>query len=205
MTPARIWVAPFMLADTEVYLSASVGIGGGFLVGGVLLEGATGYAGEIGHLQVDADGPACTCGGSGCWELKVGENRLLTLAGRLPGGGPEAVAEVIASARDGEARAKAAVEEVAEWAGVGLRAIINIFNPEVIVLGGSLAQLWESAADRMERALVRTALLAPRDDVVVRPAKLGQDSSLVGAAELAFDGVLEDPQAVNELVAADGR
>lgn len=191
--------------EHAAYLSASVGIGGGFLVGGVLLEGSTGYAGEIGHLQVDANGPACTCGGNGCWELKVGENRLLTLAGRLPGGGPEAVAEVIASARDGETRAKAAVEEVAEWAGVGLRAIINIFNPEVIVLGGSLAQLWESAADRMERALVRTALLAPRDDVVVRPAKLGQDSSLVGAAELAFDGVLEDPQAVDELVAADAR
>jgi predicted NBD/HSP70 family sugar kinase len=177
-----------------IYLSASVGIGGGFLVGGALLEGATGYAGEIGHLQVDASGPECTCGGIGCWELKVGENRLLALAGRPTGGGPQAVAEVIAAAQAGERRAHAAIQEVAEWAGVGLRSLINVFNPEVIVLGGTLAQLWDSAAAQVEEVLARRALLAPLTDVAVLPAKLGQDSSLFGAAELAFEAVLEDPQ-----------
>jgi predicted NBD/HSP70 family sugar kinase len=163
-------------------------------VGGALLEGATGYAGEIGHLQVDASGPECTCGGIGCWELKVGENRLLALAGRPTGGGPQAVAEVIAAAQAGERRAHAAIQEVAEWAGVGLRSLINVFNPEVIVLGGTLAQLWDSAAAQVEEVLARRALLAPLTDVAVLPAKLGQDSSLFGAAELAFEAVLEDPQ-----------
>lgn len=178
-----------------VYLSASVGIGGGFLVGGTLLQGATGYAGEIGHLQVDAAGPECRCGAIGCWEMKVGENRLLTLAGRLPGGGPEAVAEVIASAEGGDARARAAIAEIAEWTGVGLRSLINVFNPEAIVLGGTMAQLWPSARQRVEEVLSRRALLAPLAEVVVLPAKLGQDSSLLGAAELAFEAVLADPQA----------
>jgi predicted NBD/HSP70 family sugar kinase len=179
-----------------IYLSASVGIGGGFLVNGVLLEGASGYAGEIGHLQVDASGPECRCGAIGCWELKVGENRLLTLAGREPGGGPDAVAEVIRAADAGERAATEAIDEVAEWTGVGLRSLINVFNPEVIVLGGTLAQLWGCAAERVEAVLGRRALLAPRTGVAVLPAKLGQDSSLLGAAELAFESVLADPQCV---------
>ncbi|MEP9385349.1 ROK family transcriptional regulator [Nocardioides sp. KR10-350] len=178
------------------YLSASVGIGGGFIVGGHLLQGAGGYAGEVGHLQVDTEGEECRCGAVGCWEMKVGENRLLTLAGRLPGGGPEAVAEVIASAGAGERRAADAVDEIAQWLGVGLRAVINVFNPEVIVLGGSLAQLWPSVSDRVERAVRRSTLLSPSADVEVRGAELGQDSSLIGAAELAFAPVLEDPQAL---------
>ena len=84
----------------------------------------------------------------GCWETEVGENHLLEAAGRLPGGGPQAVAEVIAAAAAGDARAAAAIDEVAEWTGVGLRAIVNIFNPEAIVLGGVLAQVWMARHDR---------------------------------------------------------
>src|SRR3954451_3600392 len=68
------------------YLNASVGIGGGFLLDGRPLSGARGYAGEVGHMQVDSEGPVCRCGAVGCWETKVGENVLLRLAGRLPGG-----------------------------------------------------------------------------------------------------------------------
>lgn len=178
------------------YLSGSVGIGGGFLVGGSSLGGASGYAGEVGHLQVDSAGPQCRCGATGCWEMKVGENRLLELAGRLPGGGPEAVAEVIASAGEGEPRAAEAVAEVAEWCGVGIRAVINLFNPEVIVLGGSLARVWEAAQDQINEAVERSTLVSPRADVTIRAAALGQDSSLLGAAELAFASTLDHPQAV---------
>ncbi|MGA8208645.1 MAG: ROK family transcriptional regulator, partial [Nocardioidaceae bacterium] len=88
-------------ASNVGYVTGSVGIGGGFLVGGVPLRGADGYAGEVGHLLVDSAGPRCRCGAVGCWETKVGENHLLTGAGRLPGGGPTAVAEVIAAADAG--------------------------------------------------------------------------------------------------------
>lgn len=181
------------------YLSGSVGIGGGFLVAGRLLAGAHGYAGEVGHLQVDSTGPDCRCGATGCWETLAGENRLLTLAGRPPGGGPAAVAEVTAAASAGEPAAAEAVASVAAWCGRGLRAIINVFNPEVIVLGGSLAQVWRAAAEVIDETVRHAALLSPREDVLIRPAALGQDSSLVGAAELAFEAVLEDPQGVGEL------
>lgn len=181
------------------YLAGSVGIGGGFLVDGVPLGGSSGYAGEVGHLQVDSSGPQCRCGATGCWEMKVGENRLLQLAGRLPGGGPDAVAEVIAAARDGESRAAESLAEVAGWIGAGLRAVINLFNPDVIVLGGSLAQVWDVEADVVNAAVERSALLAPRAEVTIAAALLGRDSPLLGAAELAFGPVLDHPQAVAQV------
>ena len=178
------------------FLNGSVGIGGGFLVEGVPLRGAHGYAGEVGHLQVDTGGPPCRCGAVGCWESRAGENRLLQLAGRLAGGGPEAVAEVMTAARNGEVRAAEAFAEVAGWVGVGLRAVINVFNPDVIVLGGTLAQIWDVAADAVDAAVQQGPPLPPRDEVVITSARLGLDSPLVGAAELAFAPLLDDPQAV---------
>jgi predicted NBD/HSP70 family sugar kinase len=178
------------------YLSGSVGIGGGFIVGGRPLTGSSGYAGEIGHLLVDSTGPTCRCGNTGCWEMKIGENQILQRAGRLPGGGPQAVAEVIEAARGGDARSLAAVEEVADWSGVGMRAVINLFNPEMIVLGGCLAQIWDAAQDKVDEALGRTTLISPRSDVTIRSGMFGMDSPLIGAAELAFAPLLQDPQSV---------
>ncbi|MBB6628824.1 ROK family protein [Nocardioides sp. KIGAM211] len=178
------------------YISGSVGIGGGFLVGGQLLRGVEGYAGEIGHLAVDSGGTTCRCGSVGCWETKVGENQLLTHAGRLPGGGPQAVAEVVDAAAAGEERAIASVEDVASWTGVGLRAVVNVFNPEVIVLGGMLGRVLASRPDLVAERLNSATLISPGGRVDLRVAALGEDSSLVGAAELAFSPLLADPLAV---------
>ncbi|MFC7497335.1 MULTISPECIES: ROK family protein [unclassified Nocardioides] len=183
-----------------VYLSASVGIGGGFLVGGQPLTGASGYAGEVGHMQVDSQGPTCRCGAVGCWEMKVGENVLLQAAGRLAGGGPAAVAEVIAAARAGEVRAQEAVDDVAAWCGVGIRAIVNLLNPQVVVLGGSLSQVWRAAETRVLDSVEGGSMMAPRAETAIRSAMLGDDASLVGAAELAFEPVLDRPQAVPQAV-----
>jgi predicted NBD/HSP70 family sugar kinase len=182
------------------YVSGSVGIGGGFLVGGVPLHGARGYAGEVGHLLVDGSSTLqCRCGNVGCWETKVGENQLLVRAGRLPGGGPEGVAEVIAAAAAGEKRAVDALDEVGLWIGAGLRAVINIFNPEVIVLGGSMAALWEARQDVVDKTLDRWTLMSPRSDVIIRASAFGLDSPWRGAAEMVFAPVLADPASVLEL------
>lgn len=181
--------------DDVAYVTGGVGIGGGFLVAGQPLRGSGGYAGEIGHLLVENRGRLCRCGATGCWETRVGENHLLEAAGRLPGGGPQAVAEVITAASAGDRRAAAAVEEVAEWAGVGLRAMIIIFNPRAIVLGGVLRQVWRAREDVITRAISTTTLKALLEQVQVMPAGLGDDSPLLGAAELAFEPLLADPMA----------
>jgi predicted NBD/HSP70 family sugar kinase len=160
----------------------------------------------VGHLLVDdSSTQQCRCGNVGCWETKVGENQLLVRAGRLSGGGPEGVAEVIAAGDAGERRACDALDEVAHWIGVGLRAIINVFNPEVIVLGGSMAALWESRQDVVERTLDRWTLMSPRSDVSIRASAFGIDSPWRGAAELAFAAVLADPASVLGLSLASAR
>ena len=179
--------------DNIAYLAGSVGVGGGFIVGGQPLTGAGGYAGEVGHLSLEPDGPACRCGSSGCFETKISENRLLTLAGRLPGGGPEAVQEVIGAAGTGEERASEALDDIGGWLALGLRAVINIFNPEMVVLGDSLALIWRARASDISARLGELPLISPVDHLEIVASEFGLDAPLVGAAELAFTGLLADP------------
>lgn len=175
------------------FLSGSVGIGGGFYVGGAPLRGTSGFAGEVGHVMVDSNGEDCRCGAVGCLETKVGEAQLLRAAGRLPGGGPPAVAEVIQAADAGDARAQGAVDEVARWLGVGLRPVFAFFNPEMVVLGGLLSQVWVARRDIVLEGLHPATLTSARDHLDIRASLLGEDASLLGAAELAFAPLLADP------------
>ena len=183
--------------DNIAYLAGSVGVGGGFIVGGQPLTGASGYAGEIGHLSLEPDGPECRCGNTGCFETKISENRLLTLAGRLPGGGPEAVQEVIGAAAAGEQRASEALDDIAHWVALGLRSVINIFNPEMVVLGDSLAMIWHARGSEIHARLGELPLISPIDQLEVVASRFGHDAPLVGAAELAFTGLLADPAGVS--------
>jgi predicted NBD/HSP70 family sugar kinase len=180
--------------DEAAYLRGGVGIGGGFIVGGRALRGWGGYAGEIGHLPVDPErGLLCRCGARGCWETKVGENHLLEAAGRRAGGGRAAVEAVIRDAASGDARAAAAVSDCARWTGVGLGAVVNLLNPARIVVGGSLAAVWDAARSEVVDAMASVALVAAGDQPQVVAPVLGGDSSLIGAAELAFADLLADP------------
>jgi predicted NBD/HSP70 family sugar kinase len=180
-------------ATDVAFLSGSVGIGGGFYVGGVPLRGASGFAGEVGHVMVDSSGEECRCGATGCLETKVGENQLLTAAGRLPGGGPPAVTEVIKAADAGDPRAVEAVDHAAHWLGVGLRPVFALFNPEVVVLGGLLSQVWRARHEIVLAGLDPASLISARDVLDIRPSALGDDASLLGAAELAFAPLLVQP------------
>lgn len=182
--------------DDVAYLTGSVGIGGGFVVGGVPLRGSSGYAGEIGHVVIDPGGEKCRCGGVGCWEMKIGEDRLLREAGRLSGGGAPAVAEVVEAAQAGDPAAAEAVAEVARWVGLGLRGVVNTFDPDVVVLAGTLAQLWQAAEAGVRAALEDATPVGHPDRLLVRPAALGADSALLGAAELCFAELLADPGAL---------
>jgi predicted NBD/HSP70 family sugar kinase len=180
-------------ANDVAFLSGSVGIGGGFYVGGIPLRGAIGFAGEVGHVMVDSNGEECRCGAIGCLETKVGENQLLTAAGRLPGGGPPAVAEVIKAADGGDRRARDAVDHAAHWLGVGLRPVFALFNPQVVVLGGLLSQVWTARREIVLKGLDPESLISARDVLDIRPSALGNDASLIGAAELAFAPLLVQP------------
>lgn len=182
--------------DHLVYISGEVGVGGGIIVDGRPVAGTVGYAGEIGHLPVDADGPVCGCGGRGCWETLVGERALLRSAGRSPDAGLAEVVDVLAAAQAGEAAAVQALEELATWLGIGLAALVNVFNPQRVVLGGLHARLPASVLATAQEVLRSRSLVGARSSVDVVPAALGVDSSLVGAGEEALRNLLHDPALV---------
>jgi predicted NBD/HSP70 family sugar kinase len=181
--------------DDLVMVWGSVGVGGGLVVDGEPLTGSAGYSGEIGHIPVNPDGLPCRCGSTGCLETEVGSTALLRRAGRSPEGGHDAVAEVLAAAEAGEPRALAAFAETGRWLGIGLAGVINILNPELVLLGGELTASYPFVRPSLEAELDRRVLRAARGMLRVVPASLGVDAPLRGAAELAFEPLLIDPAA----------
>ena len=180
--------------DDAIFLSGEVGVGGGIIADGEPLTGVAGYGGEVGHLPVNPlAGITCRCGSVGCWETEVGEGALLVRAGRQPDGGSRAVEAILADAAAGDPTALRAIEEVGQWLGIGIAGLVNIFNPERVVLGGRFALLHQFFAATVEDGLARRALAAPRSLVEIVPALLGVDAPLLGAAELAFAPILGDP------------
>lgn len=181
--------------DDVLYLSGEVGVGGGLIVDGRPLTGAAGYGGEVGHVPFDPDGAACRCGSTGCWETLIGEGALLRLAGYPETGGRAAVDAVLADAAAGMPRARAALDHVGRWLGIGLAGLVNVLDPRLVILGGLFGRIHPYVEATVERELDRRALAAPRSLVRVVPARLGIDAPLVGAAELALEPLLADPTA----------
>lgn len=176
-----------------LYLSGEVGVGGGIISAGRPLVGSIGYAGEVGHMTLDADGERCGCGNTGCWELRIGERALLREAGRAEDGGQVAVTEVLRSAEAGERAALRALDEIGRWTGIGLASLVNVFDPQRIVLGGLHAELHPFLVESATRELQARSVVAARTGVVIVPAAFGIDSSLVGAGEAALQALLADP------------
>ena len=179
--------------DDLIYVSGEVGVGGGAIVGGRPLDGLAGYGGEIGHLPVNPGGSPCRCGSIGCWETEVGEGALLALAGLSPDAGRSGIDLVLREAQAGNQVAVAALEHVGRWLAVGLAALVNILNPQLIVLGSMHGRIYPAIRHTVEAGLSARALPAPRALVRIVPATLGADAPLIGAAELALEPILVDP------------
>lgn len=175
-----------------VYISGEVGVGGGIVVDGVPLSGAAGFAGELGHIPMQVDGLPCNCGSVGCWETLVGEAALLRRAGMLPEGGRAALDALLDAAAAGEEKALDALAVQGTWLGFGLAGIVNVFDPELVVLGGSLARMHPFVAAPLDTELDRRVFHLVRPQVAVVPSALGLDAPLLGAAEWAWETVVAD-------------
>ncbi len=175
-----------------VYLHGDAGIGGGIIAGGRPVTGHGGHGGEVGHMVVNPQGKPCGCGSRGCWETEIGEHALIHAAGRT-GTGQDVVAAVIDAASRGDAVAQLALRQVGSWLGFGVANLVNLFNPELVVFGGTLRDVYLSAAAQVRDKLAKMALPAQREHVRLRTPALGDDATLLGAAELAFERLLADP------------
>jgi predicted NBD/HSP70 family sugar kinase len=182
-------------AHDVLYISGEVGVGGGLVIGGRPLMGKTGYGGEVGHMTVNPHGSLCRCGSVGCWETEVGEETLLRLAGAPADGGREAVAAVLLDAAAGSLKSRAALDHVGRWLGIGLASLVNVFDPELIVLGGLFGRILPHVNEPVADELDRRVLSASRSPVRVTAARLQADAPLLGAAESALEPLLADPAA----------
>ncbi|TDB99047.1 ROK family transcriptional regulator [Actinomadura sp. 7K534] len=182
--------------DNLIYLHGDVGVGGGIIAHGRLLGGDEGFGGEIGHMIINPGGRLCACGSKGCLEAEVGERTLLAHAGREESPdqpGRDAVRAVVAAADAGDIVAREALQRVGSWLGLGVANLVNVFNPGMVVFGGTLRDIYLGAAAQIRSVMATGALAAPRERVKLRTAALGDDTTLVGAAEFAFAEVLADP------------
>ncbi len=183
-------------SDHMIFVSGEVGVGGGLVADGRPVVGHLGFAGEIGHLPVNPDGRRCRCGSIGCWETEVGESALLERAGLDPDGGRAAVEELLDGALAGDLRAAEALASEARWLAIGIAGLVNVFDPDTVVLGGLFAQLLPAIRTQLDVELADRRYLAAGRDVAVVAAALGPQAVTVGAAELAFGPLLDDPAGV---------
>jgi predicted NBD/HSP70 family sugar kinase len=171
-----------------VYVSGEIGVGAGLVVGGSLFRGVGGFAGELGHVVVERDGPSCGCGGRGCLEQYAGQDVLLRAAGQ-----PDPAA-LLAAVAAHDPVALAAVRQAGAALGVGLASLLNVVDLPVVVLGGLYAQLFEQLAPALRAELDLRVLAGP--GTTIRPSELGADAAVRGAARAVLDRMLDDPAAV---------
>ena len=193
--------------DSFIYLSAGIGLGAGIVLDGKLFRGSNGYASEVGHMTVDPNGELCGCGKRGCWETQVGPRAVLRRVRKtLESGVPSALCDLVESdlerisfesvvqaAGQGDSVALGALQEVGERLGVGVANLVNVFNPELIVLGGALNLASTILLPIVERLIRENALTPACENVRVSASAHGIDACLMGAVALVLDDILREP------------
>jgi predicted NBD/HSP70 family sugar kinase len=184
-----------------VYLTGETGVGGGVMVDGRLLRGAAGFSGEIGHMPLNPGGDMCGCGRRGCWETMVGLAALLRMAAapedpvRDPSLDLERRLAVVRDRADhGEARTLDALKLVGEALGLGASILVNVFNPQALVLGGYFASLGGYLLEPMLAELNARVIASEVCEVVL--STLGFTAAARGGAHVALEAVLDDPTLV---------
>ena len=183
--------------DDLVFVTLGTGVGGGVISHGVLLRGARGTGGELGHITVQPVGPRCGCGNRGCLEAlasgtaigrrarEVAAQRPDSALGRLAMERTPLGEDVLGLAREGDEAALEVLREAGTWLGIGLATFVNIFDPEVIAIGGGVSEAGDLVLEPARRELRLRSHSPSRDLVEIRKATLGVNSGMLGAAALA--------------------
>jgi len=181
-----------------VYFALGTGVGGGIISEGHLIDGPRGLGGEVGHVVVALDGPRCHCGALGCLEAYIAGWAITRdaelVAATADGGAIRAAAAggqitptvVAAAAGAGDLAARGILERAGRALGAVAGSFVNLFNPDLIVIGGGVATLGEALLGPARRALAEHSFPAPRATARLVPSALGDDTALLGAAALAF-------------------
>ncbi|MCM8795950.1 MAG: ROK family protein, partial [Candidatus Omnitrophica bacterium] len=180
-----------------VCLTLGTGVGGGLVINKAIYRGSTFAAGEIGHLPLNEKGPRCSCGGRGCLEAYIGNTRIIQKARRLFKRRvfPE---ELSYLAKKKNKKAIRLWNEMGEHLGIALCGVINLLNPDAIVIGGGLAGAGKVLFDKVKKTIFKRAMSVQARYVRVMPAKLGSDAGLIGAAILVKEFLEVSPSNISK-------
>jgi glucokinase len=180
-----------------ICLTLGTGVGGGIIINNKIYRGSHFYAGEIGHMKIKPDGPLCSCGSRGCLEALVGAGAIVrefikpkttsTISSQIT------AKTVFDAARRGNKTARKVVYQTVCYLGYAIASLVNIFDPEIIVLGGGVAQAGNILFQPIREMVNANIMPHPLRDVRIVTAKLGENAGLLGAVALVFDTIKKNP------------
>ncbi len=189
--------------DYVVGITLGTGVGGGIVIGGEIYHGAVFNGAELGHVSVESEGRACTCGNRGCMEryvgakyivqdtidaLKNGEESIITQG--LKSVGDITPPLIFAAAKHGDDLCGRIIDQMVRYLGAGLTSIVNVLNPDVIVIGGGMSEAGPAFIKRIEDAVLSRVMKPVRSQLRVVRAELGNDAGMTGSAMYALKHVL---------------
>jgi glucokinase len=179
-----------------ILLTLGTGVGGGIILDNKIWHGADGMAGEIGHMTLIPDGRPCTCGNTGCLEMYSSARGIVQsfreALGKASGGVPDQLEQVSSeqvyeAAGAGNEIAVRVMKDMGRMLGIGIASLINIFNPERIVVGGGVKDAWPLFIGATREEIMKRAFAVPAKRTEIVPSQLGDDAGMVGAAAVAFE------------------
>jgi glucokinase-like ROK family protein len=214
MALGEMWYGAGRAFRNFIMINVGYGIGAGIIVQGSPLYGLKGLAGEFGHITMDKDSPVqCDCGNFGCLEALASGNAIAKSAQAELRGGARSVlmdmcenepsrvtAEMVANAaKQGDGLAWTIFDRAAEFLGVGIAGLINIFNPEAVFIGGGVSQAGDILFNKVRKTVNARALGKPASDVAIQSATFGPKAAVMGAISLILSGVVNLDYARNNL------
>jgi len=183
-------------ADNLIYVSTGIGIGAGIIINGDLYSGANGYSGEVGHMTIDRNGPKCSCGNKGCWELYASEQALLAKANRIKLTNEKdiSLADIIFLATKENRAAIELLEEISENLAIGIINIINAFNPEQIIIGNRLAACKQWMDPKLKEVISQYTSPFNQTDIKIDFSDLAMPVSALGASAFSAEAFLKAQQ-----------
>lgn len=190
------WLGASKDLKDSITVTLGTGVGGGIMVNGGVLRGVDGTAGEIGHICIEPDGAQCGCGSRGCVEQYASATAIVRMASEFSSTFPDSVInrkegftseQVYEAGRSGDPLALAVFEKMGKYLGIAVADLINIFNPQAVVIGGGAAQAWELFIGHVREQVRFRAFSEPAERALLVKAVLGDDAGIVGVSKLAFD------------------
>ena len=211
------WIGAARGAKHALYITVGTGIGCGIILNNQLYRGIGLISGEVGHHVIDPSGPLCYCGAHGCWEMFAAAPAISRYAAenvaddslvlRLAEGEREKITPLLISqaAQQGDAFAQHVMERTANYLGMGIANLINIFAPEVVVLGGGIMGSWPQFEPTARLAMARCSAMVPLyRDIRIAQAELGLNAGITGAARAIFATLAGEGEPAAQLSSAGG-